>query len=200
MINGKQSCSMTTIACTSFFPSKPLGGYGDGGACFTNDDQLSEKLRQIRIHGQDARYHHKILGLNGRIDTLQAAILLAKMRVFDKEVKLRAQIGMRYSQLLQDADCVTPYTKPGNTHVYAQYSIIVKNRDDFAVKLQKQGIPTSVHYPIPLHLQPALQSFYDGQQLLHSEKIARSIISLPMHPYLDEDTQNQIVTVVKQSL
>jgi UDP-2-acetamido-2-deoxy-ribo-hexuluronate aminotransferase len=198
--NNKSSCNMTTIACTSFFPSKPLGGYGDGGACFTNREDLNEKIRWIRIHGQDSRYHHKILGLNGRIDTLQAAILLAKMRVFAHEVELRHKIGARYTSLLKDTDCITPYIATGNTHVYAQYSLIVKNRDSFIAKLQANGIPTAVHYPIPLHLQPALAKYYDGQPLPHSERIAKSIVSLPMHPYLDEATQDEIVTVVKQSL
>jgi UDP-2-acetamido-2-deoxy-ribo-hexuluronate aminotransferase len=198
--NNKHSCSMTTISCTSFFPSKPLGAYGDGGACFTNDDALNEKIRWIRIHGQDVRYHHKILGLNGRLDTIQAGILLAKMRVFPKEVELRDKIGRRYNELLKDADCVIPYTAPGNTHVYAQYSLIVKNRESFIAKLQAQGVPTAVHYPIPLHLQPALAKYYDNQPLPHSERIAKHIVSLPMHPYLDEATQDKIVTVVKNSL
>lgn len=199
-INGKRSGSMTQIACTSFFPSKPLGCYGDGGACFTNDDELDEKIRWIRIHGQDARYHHKVLGLNGRIDTLQAGILLSKMRIFDKEVVLREKIGARYTELFKDSDCVTPFIAPGNTHVYAQYSLVVKNRDEFIAKLQAKGIPTAVHYPIPLHLQPALAQFYNGQSLPHSERISKSVVSLPMHPYLDEKTQDQIVEVVKHSL
>ncbi len=199
-INGKRSGSMTRIACTSFFPSKPLGCYGDGGACFTNDAKLDEKIRQIRIHGQSARYHHKVLGVNGRIDTLQAGILLAKMRIFDKEVALREKIGARYTELLKDSDCITPLIAPGNKHVYAQYSLVVKNRDDFIAKLHAKDIPTAIHYPIPLHLQPALQQYYDGQPLPHSERIAKSIVSLPMHPYLDEATQDLIVAAVRQSV
>ena len=198
--NGRRSGSMTKIACTSFFPSKPLGCYGDGGACFTTDEYLNEKIRWIRIHGQDARYHHKILGLNGRLDTIQAGILLAKMRIFDNEVSLREKIGARYTELLKDTNCTTPFIAPGNNHVYAQYSLIVKNRDQFIAKLQDKGIPTAVHYPIPLHLQPALSEYYDGQPLPHSERIAKSIVSLPMHPYLDDKTQDEIVSVVKQSL
>lgn len=200
-INNRRSGGLAKISCTSFFPSKPLGCYGDGGACFTNDDKLNEKMRWIRIHGQDARYHHKILGLNGRLDTLQAGILLAKMRIFEEEVNLRAKIGARYTELLQGTDCVTPYIAPQNTHVYAQYSIMVKNRDAFIAKLHAHDIPTAVHYPIPLHLQPALKSFYNhSQSLPHSEYVAKHIVSLPMHPYLDVDTQDQIVAVVKQSL
>lgn len=198
--NGRRSGSMTKIACTSFFPSKPLGCYGDGGACFTNDAQLDEKIRWIRVHGQDARYHHKVLGLNGRIDTIQAGVLLVKMRIFDKEVSLREKIGARYTELLKGTDCVTPYIAPGNNHVYAQYSLLVKNRESFIEKLQAKGVPTAVHYPIPLHLQLALKQYYDGQPLPHSEQVAKSIVSIPMHPYLDEETQDFIVEVIKQSL
>nr|MBP9742243.1 DegT/DnrJ/EryC1/StrS family aminotransferase [Burkholderiales bacterium] len=158
------------------------------------------KMRWIRVHGQDARYHHKTIGLNGRLDTLQAGILLSKMRVFDKEVMLREQIGKRYSEKLYGADCITPYIAPGCTHVYAQYSIIVKDRDTFIKKLQAAAIPTAIHYPIPLHLQPALSHYYTNQPLPHSEHIAKHIVSLPMHPYLDAVTQDHIVDVIRKSL
>lgn len=198
--NGKKSGGMTKVACTSFFPSKPLGCYGDGGACFTSDDELAEKMRWIRIHGQDKRYHHALLGLNGRIDTLQAGILLSKMRVFDSEVALRGKIGARYTELLKDSNCITPVITSGNDHIYAQYTLMVKDRDDFIAKLAKADIPTAVHYPIPLHLQPALKQFYTGQVLPHSEYVAKHVVSLPMHPYLDEATQDQIVAAVKRSL
>lgn len=199
-LNGQRSGSMTTIACTSFFPSKPLGCYGDGGACFTNDDELANKIRIIRVHGQDSRYHHQILGVNGRLDTLQAGVLLSKMRIFDKEVVSRELIGRRYTELLKGADCVTPSVGAGNTHVYAQYSILVNDRDSFVEKLRAAQIPTAIHYPIPLHLQPALHQYYTGQALPNSERIAKHIVSLPMHPYLDQSTQDHIVHVVKQSL
>ena len=200
-LNGKKSCSMTTIACTSFFPSKPLGCYGDGGACFTNNDDLAEKMQQIRIHGQDSRYHHARLGINGRLDTLQAGVLLAKLRVLDKEVELRQKVGSRYTQLLQGTNCVTPYVAPGAVHVYAQYSILVDKREDFIAKLKKLDIPTAVHYPIPLHLQPALAKYVpNGFSLPVSEMVAKKVVSLPMYPYLDEVTQDQVVAAVKQSL
>lgn len=199
-LNGKKSCSMTTISCTSFFPSKPLGCYGDGGACFTNDDTLAEKMRQIRVHGQDRRYHHVLLGVNGRLDTLQAAILLAKMRVLDKEVELRQKVGARYTELLSGANCVTPYVAPGCVHVYAQYSILVDNREDFIAKLAALGIPTAVHYPIPLHMQPALKDYSVGVLLPITEMVAKKIVSLPMYPYMDEATQDQVIAAVKESL
>ena len=199
-LNGKKSCSFTTIACTSFFPSKPLGCYGDAGACFTHDEGLAEKMRMIRIHGQDTRYHHALLGVNGRMDTLQAGILLAKMRILDNELKLRQIIGDRYSALLADSNCVTPYVVPNSGHTYAQYSILVNDRAAFIEKLKVNGIPTAVHYPIPLHIQPALKQYGVGVSLPHSESIAKKIVSLPMHPYLDEATQDQIVAIVKQSV
>ena len=201
--NNRHSGGITTIGTTSFFPSKPLGCYGDGGACFTNDSDLALKMQQIRIHGQDKRYHHAVLGVNGRIDTLQAAILLAKLRIFDKEVVLRSKIGRRYPQLLQASNCVVPVIMPNNTHIYAQYSILVENRDQFIENLNKEGIPTAVHYPLPLHYQPALKPYYDSAEinnLPNSEEIAGKIVSLPMHPYLDEDTQNHIIEIVKKYL
>jgi len=196
----RASSNTSTIGCTSFFPSKPLGCYGDGGACFTNNDDLAEAMRQIRIHGQDKRYHHARLGLNGRLDTMQAAILLAKLRVFDKEVEAREKIGARYTELLKDANCVTPQIMPYNTHVYGQYTILVTNRNEFIEALKQQGVPTAVHYPIPLHKQPILHKFYTNQDLSVSERLANCVVSLPMHPYLDVETQDRIVAVVKENL
>lgn len=194
---GSYSGSLSTIATTSFFPSKPLGGYGDGGACFTNDEQLALKMAQIRVHGQDRRYHHALLGINGRLDTLQAAILLAKMRVFDDELVQREKIGRRYTELLQDTGCLTPLVLPGNKHVYAQYTIIVEERESLINSLKKENIPTTVHYPIALHKQPALASYYQGQDLSVAERLANTVVSLPMHPYLDEHSQDKIVHAVK---
>ncbi len=194
--HGKQSCNLTTIATTSFFPSKPLGCYGDGGAVFTNNDELAQKIRWIRVHGQDKRYHHAVLGLNGRLDTLQAGILLAKMRIFAHEVKLREQVAQRYNELFKDANCTTPFIAQGNTSVYAQYSLLVKDRDGLIKHLKANGIPTAVHYPIPLHKQPIFENNYHGQDLSVSEYLASQVISLPMHPYLDYATQDLIVTTV----
>lgn len=196
--NGKHSCNLTTISTTSFFPSKPLGCYGDGGAIFTNDAELAQKLRWIRVHGQDKRYHHSILGINGRLDTIQAGILLAKMRIFGKEVILREAVAKRYDELLAGDNFVTPFIAPGNTSVYAQYTLIVPDRDGLIQHLNKNGIPTAVHYPLPLHKQPIFLQYYQGQDLSISEKIANHVVSLPMHPYLDHETQDKIVTIVKQ--
>ncbi len=195
--HGKMSSNLSTIGCTSFFPSKPLGCYGDGGACFTNDAQIALKMRQIRVHGQDKRYHHALLGVNGRLDTLQAGVLLAKMRIFPNEVLLRAQIGARYTELLKDVPCQTPFIERGNTHVYGQYTLVVENRDELVKQLNASGIPTAIHYPIPLHKQPALISYYKGQDLSISERLSQQVFSLPMHPYLDKTTQDEIIAVIK---
>ena len=183
---GRKSCALSTIGCTSFFPSKPLGCYGDGGACFTDDDELATKMRRIRVHGQDRRYHHSILGINGRMDTLQAAVLLAKLEVFADEVEARNRIGARYSELLRDA-VVTPYIEPHNTSVYAQYTVQVDHREAVQEKLQEEGIPTAVHYPIPLHLQPVFAGLNlpEGSFPV-AESAAKRVLSLPMHPYLTD--------------
>jgi UDP-2-acetamido-2-deoxy-ribo-hexuluronate aminotransferase len=197
---GRRSCSQTTIACTSFFPSKPLGGYGDGGACFTNDDGLAKAMREIHLHGQDRRYHHPRIGLNGRLDTLQAAILLVKLSVFDAEVEARARIGQRYSQALRDI-VRTPQIVEGNTSVYAQYTIEVDARDGFCKSLQDAGIPTAVHYPVPLHLQPA---FAVLGKLVGSFPVAEAaadrVVSLPMHADLDQEQQDKVIAAVHQAL
>lgn len=194
--NGRQSGNLTTIATTSFFPSKPLGCYGDGGAIFTNDDELAQKIRWIRVHGQDKRYHHAVLGLNGRLDTLQAGVLLAKMRIFSQEVILRAQVAQRYNELFEGANCTTPFIAQSNTSVYAQYSLLVQDRAGLIKHLADNKIPTAVHYPIPLHKQPIFENNYHGQDLSVSERLASQVISLPMHPYLEHATQDQIISNV----
>lgn len=196
----KSSGGLTHIATTSFFPSKPLGAYGDAGACFTNDAKLASTIAQIRVHGQDKRYNHTILGINGRMDTLQAAILLAKMRIFDQEVAKRKKIGERYTQLLHNSPCLTPMTTSSQSHIYAQYTIISPKRDKLIQDLAAVGIPTAVHYPMAVHQQPILASFYQGQDLSVSEHLATEVLSLPMHPYLDEATQDKIVAAIKHSL
>ena len=193
---GLRSCGLSTIGCTSFFPSKPLGCYGDGGACFTDSDELAKKMSQIRLHGQDRRYHHSIIGLNGRLDTLQAAILLAKFQVFEEEVELRDKVGRRYSELLKEK-VVTPFIEAYNTSVFAQYTIQVDNRELLQDKLKFVGIPTAVHYPIPLHLQPAFAYLNQGTGSFPvSEAAAKRVVSLPMHPYLDRTSLEHIVKLV----
>ncbi len=197
---GRRSCGLTTIGCTSFFPSKPLAGYGDGGACFTNDDSLARAMREIHQHGQDRRYHHPRIGLNGRLDTLQAAILLAKLSVFDGEVDARARIGERYSQALGSI-VRTPAIASGNTSVYAQYTIEVDGRDAFCSTLQAAGIPTAVHYPVPLHLQPAFSALNKSAgSYLRSEAAAARVVSLPMHSDLDAVQQDTVIAAVRRAL
>jgi UDP-2-acetamido-2-deoxy-ribo-hexuluronate aminotransferase len=186
---GKKSCNLSTVACTSFFPSKPLGCYGDGGACFTNDDELAKIMQEIRIHGQERRYHHTRIGINGRLDTIQAAILLAKLKIFPEEIKLREKIGQRYTELLKDF-VVTPYVEPHNTHIYAQYTIQVKNRDLVRKKLQEFDIPTAVHYPVPLHKQ---KPFLQKCDCSVAEDLSAKVLSLPFSSGLDEQQQNFIV-------
>lgn len=192
---GRKSCNLSTIGCTSFFPSKPLGCYGDGGAVFTNDEELAKVIRQIARHGQDKRYHHIRVGINSRLDTIQAAILLPKLEILDEEIKLRNQVAARYEDLLsghsrEGGNLVTPYIEPHNTSVWAQYTIRSKNRNALQEKLKAAGIPTAIHYPIPLNKQPAVADA--NANLPAGDKIAEEVISLPMHPYLDEASQQQI--------
>ncbi|AHB55071.1 TPA: DegT/DnrJ/EryC1/StrS family aminotransferase [Pseudomonas aeruginosa] len=190
---GRRSCSLTKIACTSFFPSKPLGCYGDGGAIFTEDDGLAEVMRQIARHGQDRRYHHIRVGVNSRLDTLQAAILLSKMEVFDEEMQLRQRVAQRYSSLLQAAGLDSmPYIEPYNVSAWAQYTIRVNERYNVQSYLKDAGIPTAVHYPIPLNKQPAVSN--DKAYLPVGDMVAEEVLSLPMHPYL---TDEAIETIVK---
>ena len=190
---GKRSCNLTTIACTSFFPSKPLGCYGDGGAIFTNDEELAKVLRQIARHGQDRRYHHIRVGVNSRLDTLQAAILLPKLDIFPEEIGLRKQVADTYGRLLNEAGITTtPYIAPHNASVYAQYTVRVAERENLQARLKESGVPTAVHYPIPLNKQPAVA---DKNIILPvGDRIAEEVMSLPMHPYLSEQQLFAIAT------
>ena len=195
---GKKSCALSAIGCTSFFPSKPLGAYGDGGAIFTDDDELASKMRMLLNHGQNERYKHKYIGINGRLDAVQAAILDVKLRHFDKEVKLRQEIGQRYSTLLSSADVVTPFVENESTSVYAQYSVRAKDRASMVAKLSEQAIPTAVHYPMPLHLQEAfIYLGYKAGDFPISERVSQEIMSLPMSPYLTNEQQDFIVNAIK---
>ena len=195
---GKRSCNLTTIACTSFFPSKPLGCYGDGGAIFTNDAELAKVLRQIARHGQDRRYHHVRVGVNSRLDTLQAAILLPKLEIFEQERIQRDQVAARYAGLLEVAGIAAPFVEAHNQSAWAQYTVQVAERDTVQEHLKAVGVPTAVHYPIPLNRQPAVR---DDQALLPiGDAIAARVMSLPMHPYLDEASQRHIITALKESL
>jgi UDP-2-acetamido-2-deoxy-ribo-hexuluronate aminotransferase len=207
---GKRSCALSEIGSTSFFPSKPLGAYGDGGALFTDDDALAKVMREIRVHGQDRRYHHPRLGINGRLDTLQAAVLLAKMEIFEDEVRARARIGQRYTELLREtfdgadssrSKVIAPYLAPGCTSVYAQYTIQVANRSQVEAGLKARGIPTAVHYPVPLHFQPVFANLGQGKGSFPvSEAVSDRVLSLPMHPYLSEAHQVEIVKALKEAV
>ncbi|MBL0598168.1 DegT/DnrJ/EryC1/StrS family aminotransferase [Aeromonas jandaei] len=194
---GKRSCNLTTVACTSFFPSKPLGCYGDGGAIFTNDDELALVMRQISRHGQDRRYHHIRVGVNSRLDTLQAAILLPKLEILNEEIELRNKVANTYTSLLNDAGVFsTPFVGVNNISAWAQYTICVKNRAEVQHKLQEAGIPTAVHYPIPLNKQPAVAN--SSIQLPIGDEIAKKVMSLPMHPYLTEQEIKRVVESLAQ--
>lgn len=192
---GRKSCGLSTIGCTSFFPSKPLGCYGDGGALFTNDDELAVVLRQIARHGQDRRYHHIRVGVNSRLDTIQAAILLAKMDVFDQELIDRREAAKRYDKLLTGKkDLITPYIEPYNESVFAQYTLQVDKRKKLQADLQEQGIPTTIHYPLPLNRQPAVVD--QTVQVPVSERLANEVLSLPFHPYISMNEQQIIANLI----
>ena len=189
---GRKSCNLSTISCTSFFPSKPLGCYGDGGAIFTNDEELATVIRQIARHGQDRRYHHIRIGVNSRLDTLQAAILLPKLEILEDEILARNVVAENYNDLFNAAGIMTtPFVEEHNRCAWAQYTIQVENRTEVQEKLKAQGIPTAVHYPIPLNKQPAVA---DAQVSLPvGDRIAECVMSLPMHPYLTVEEQQVIV-------
>ncbi len=198
---GKKSSNLSLIGCTSFFPSKPLGCYGDGGALFTNDDELAEKFRWIRVHGQEHKHHHPILGLNGRMDTIQAAILLEILEVFPEEVIKRQEIGERYTTNLSDLNWLeTPKISKNNTSVYAQYTILSKDRDGIQSKLKENNIPSVSYYSVPLHLQPVFKNLnYKEKDFPVTEKVANQCLSLPMNPYLTTEDQLKIIREIQGS-
>ena len=194
---GRKSCNLTTVACASFFPSKPLGCYGDGGAIFTNDEELAKVIRQISRHGQDRRYHHVRVGINSRLDTIQAAILLPKLSVLSSEIAIRQQVAHRYAELLHDSPrYTTPFVADHNVSAWAQYSICVDNRETLQQQLKDAGIPTAVHYPIPLNKQPAVADA--SAKLPIGDQVSDRIMSLPMGPYLALDDQQRIADALRK--
>ena len=199
---GRRSGALSDIACTSFFPAKPLGAYGDAGACFTRDEKLAATMRQVRDHGQDRRYHHLRLGINGRMDTLQAAVLLAKMDIFDDELQKRQAVVVRYAEQLAGLEhrdrLVLPWVHPDNTSSWAQYTLRASGRDALQTAMVGQGIPTAVHYPMLLYDQPALVQ--PGIDCAESDRAAREVISLPIHPYLEPVVQARITAALKKVL
>jgi UDP-2-acetamido-2-deoxy-ribo-hexuluronate aminotransferase len=201
LYRGCHSGNLSTIGCTSFFPSKPLGCYGDGGACFTNDDALAAAMEQLRNHGQEGRYRHTRIGINGRLDTLQAAVLLAKLEVFDEELTARAEIADRYTALLKES-VPTPRILPERTSAWAQYTIEVEDREPVESSLKGAGIPTAVHYPTPLHLQPIYAELARDMDWRRgsfpvSEHAADRVLSLPMHPYLEPRQVEEVAEALK---
>ncbi len=204
---GRHSGGLSTIGCTSFFPSKPLGCYGDGGACFTDDNALALRMLQGRNHGQEARYRHSSIGINGRLDTLQAAILLAKLDVFDRELIARNENADAYSGMLlasaKKGKLRLPVPRQDRSSVWAQYTIEVDHRDAVAAALAASGVPTAVHYPVPMHEQPVFASgtcILRAGELGHAEQAAKRVMSLPMHPYMGRRAMEQVVQALEAAL
>ena len=196
---GRKSCNLSTIGCTSFFPSKPLGCYGDGGAIFTSDDALAQAMREIRVHGQSGRYHHTRVGVGGRMDSIQCAVVLAKLERFDWEIRQRIEIGAHYDAMFSSSSHIRKIeVRADRSCVYAQYTIRVADRAKMEHKLKAAGIPTAVHYPLSLHQQPAYRAGWEGRSFPVSEQLAREVLSLPMHAYLDEGRQQRIVSGVRE--
>jgi dTDP-4-amino-4,6-dideoxygalactose transaminase len=201
LFDGRRAGGIGDAAATSFFPAKPLGCYGDGGASFTNDDGLAELLRSIRIHGQGTeKYENVRIGVNSRLDTIQAAILIEKLKIFPEEIGLREKVARRYNELLGRSNRIrVPHVIEGAQSTWAQYTIQVEDRDRLQSDLKAKGIPTAVYYPIPLSVQRGY-SHFPSAPIPVSEKLSKTVISLPMHPYLDAETQDRIVEAVLESV
>lgn len=199
-MRGRKSCSVATISTTSFFPAKPLGCYGDGGALFTNDDEIALKLSQIRNHGQSKRYTHTSLGYNSRMDSLQAGILLEKLAIFPKEVELRQAVALRYDDAFK-GKIKTTKVVDGFKSVHAQYTIEVDNRDEFINKMKEDGIPTAVHYPVPIHHQPIFKDLgYSDIEMPLADIASKRVCSLPMHPYMKPEDQDKVINAVLKNI
>jgi len=197
---GRRSGNLSTFSCTSFFPSKPLGCYGDGGAIFTSDDALAQACREIRVHGQSKRYVHTRIGVGGRMDTLQCAVILAKLKRFEWEVERRLEIGERYNRLLDEAGIARVSQRPDRTSVFAQYTIFVADRAGVQERLKAAGIPTAVHYPVPLNRQPAYSNRSRGGPTPNSDRAAELVMSLPMHADLAPEQQDEIVAALVEAI
>jgi UDP-2-acetamido-2-deoxy-ribo-hexuluronate aminotransferase len=185
---GKTDSNLGDISTTSFFPAKPLGCFGDGGAVFTNDEELATKIKSLRVHGQSKRYHHKYVGMGGRMDTVQCAIVDVKLKYYKKDLVLRQDVASKYTQALKGKDLILPFIDKNTTSAFAQYSVRVKNRGELQAKLKEQGIPTAVHYPMPLHLQECFTYLgYKKGEFTISEIVSNEIMSLPMNPYVSDE-------------
>ena len=193
------SCNLSTIACTSFFPTKPLGCYGDGGAMFTNDDALASSLRRIARHGQENRYEHLVVGVNSRLDSLQAAVLLPKLAILESEILQRQTVADKYIESLSGIDGLTlPLIEGCNKSAWAQFTVRVKNRNEVLMSLKERQIPTAIHYPKPLNRQPAVAN--DTSYLPEGDLAAEQVFSLPMHPYLTVDQIDEISDALKATM
>ena len=193
---GKKSCQLTTMATTSFYPSKPLGAHGDAGAVFTDDPLLAHKLRELRNHGMQSRYFHTSVGMNSRMDSYQAAVLLEKLDIFDDEIEWRQEVAGRYDKALKDDKVIIPFVESHNLSVYAQYTIRVKQREHLIQQMQQKGIPVRVHYPCPLSFQPLYRGQYSP--CVESLKASQEVLSLPFHPYLSPSDQDVIIAEVQK--
>lgn len=199
---GRKSGALGHIGATSFFPAKPLGCYGDGGAVFTDDESLYKKMAMIRVHGQESRYHHVVMGINGRLDTIQCTILLEKLKRYGWEIERRQRVAKMYNEAFaaMGAKLVIPKVKSDRQSVWAQYTVLVENREQFAAKLKDLSVPTSVHYPSPLHHQPVYKALRDRYNLPESEKAAKSCISLPLYADMPDEHIERVIAAVKQVL
>ncbi len=193
---GRRSCNLSSIGCTSFFPSKPLGCYGDGGAIFTSDDALAQACREIRVHGQSRRYVHTRIGVGGRMDTLQCAIVLAKLARFDWEVEQRARIGARYDRLLDERGIARVAQRADRSSVYAQYTVLLDDRDAVQRRFADAGMPSAVHYPVPLNRQSAYDGLCGGDPTPVADRLAASVMSLPMGADLRAEDQDAVVELL----
>ncbi len=197
---GKTDSNLGDISTTSFFPAKPLGCFGDGGAVFTNSDELAAKIRMLRVHGQNKRYHHKYIGMGGRMDTIQCAVVNVKLKHYRDDLAKRQEVAKRYSEKLRDKseESVLPFVDSKATSAWAQYSIRVQNRDELQAQLKEVGIPTAVHYPMPLHLQEcfAYLGHKEGDFPV-AEQVSKEIMSLPMNPYLTDEEIGYVVKNLK---
>lgn len=204
----RYSCALSSLAAASFYPSKPLGCYGEGGAVFADDEELARVAGELRVHGQDRGYHHVRVGLNGRMHTLQAAVLLAKLEVFEDELEARQRVAQRYGALIAEcfADCAPeravspPCVEPHNRSVFAQYTVEVRNRPAVREFMTSRDVPTAVHYPMPLHRQPAYAAGGADRRYPVAEEVAQRVISLPMHPYLSEGDQVRVVAALRDAV
>lgn len=196
---GHKSCNLSTVGCTSFFPSKPLGCYGDGGAIFSNDEEFAQACREIRVHGQSKRYVHTRVGVGGRMDTIQCAVVLAKFDHFAWEIEKRLEIGRRYNRMLDEIGFSRVIQRPERTSVFAQYTVLHSDRETLQNRLHLAGIPTAIHYPVPLNEQPGYTNLCRANSTPCAEKASREVISLPMSPYLSEEDQKKIVAVISNS-